>query len=153
MTVNVVDQVVQSIDADPHDSLIAFDYDGTLAPIVTYPEPARPVADAGHVLAALARRGGQVAIITGRDARSVLELSGFDDIPDLIVLGCLGAQRWQHGHLNTPPAFGAIELARDAVAQVVANTALGDQLTIENKDLSIAVHARVHLIPCSPSKR
>jgi trehalose 6-phosphate phosphatase len=142
MTANVIDQIVESLDADPHDSLIALDYDGTLAPIVTYPRPARPVPRAGDVLAVLARRGVQVAIITGRDSCSVLELSGFDDVPDLIVLGSLGAQRWQHGHLNTPPAFGPIELARDVVAQVLANAPLGDQLMIENKDLSITVHAR-----------
>jgi trehalose 6-phosphate phosphatase len=138
----VIDQIADSLGADPDDSLIALDYDGTLAPIVVYPQPARPIVGAGDVLTALARRGVQIAIITGRDAGSVLELSGFAGIPELIVLGSFGAQRWHHGRLSTPPAFGAIELARTAVAQVLANAPMGDQLVIENKNLSITVHAR-----------
>jgi hypothetical protein len=108
MTPNVIDEIVEApLNVDPDDSLIALGYDGTLAPIVTYPKPAPPLPAARDVVGVLARRGVQIAVITARAARSVLELSGFADIPDLIVLGRLGAQRCQHGRLFSPPAFGA----------------------------------------------
>ncbi|MEO7007921.1 MAG: trehalose-phosphatase, partial [Caldimonas sp.] len=52
------------------DPILAFDFDGTLAPIVAHPDEARVPAAVSHGLAELAR-ALPVAIITGRDAADV----------------------------------------------------------------------------------
>ena len=62
-------------------ALVATDFDGTLAPLVPDPEASRPVHGAIEALTALAARGAQVAVITGRDARTVVRLGGLDAVP------------------------------------------------------------------------
>src|SRR5215510_12909990 len=80
---------------DPRAALIATDFDGTLAPIVSDPREARadPAAVAG--LRGLAGVAGTLAVITGRPAAEAVELGGFEGVPGLIVLGHYGLERWQ----------------------------------------------------------
>ncbi|HYO34041.1 MAG TPA: trehalose-phosphatase, partial [Nocardioidaceae bacterium] len=49
--------------AKPRDALVAFDYDGTLAPIVDDPGQARPRPDVVEALAALSQQVALVAIV------------------------------------------------------------------------------------------
>src|SRR5947209_4848174 len=69
------------------DVLVATDFDGTLAPIVVDPQQSRPVDGAIDALAALAAAGARVAVITGRDAGTVVRLGGLDRVPALTVAG------------------------------------------------------------------
>src|ERR1700760_1039441 len=98
--------------ADPAHSLVATDYDGTLAPIVDDPAAAVPAPGAAAALARLAAVVGTVAVITGRAAADAVALGGLQDVPGLIVLGHYGAQRWQAGELSAPPAPPGVQAAR-----------------------------------------
>ena len=83
--------------ADPAGTLLALDFDGTLAHIVDDPATAFGHAHAVDALARLSPLIGRVAIVTGRPVHQVLELGGFLDRPGfehLVVCGQYGAERW-----------------------------------------------------------
>src|SRR4029453_6322339 len=90
-------EALQAIINSPSDTLIATDFDGTLAPIVE--DPAKAYADP-RAVAALGRLGqhiGRVVVITGRGARRAGQRGGFRDVAGLrsmIVLGQYGVERW-----------------------------------------------------------
>ncbi|HVU93512.1 MAG TPA: trehalose-phosphatase [Jatrophihabitans sp.] len=129
-------------DLRPHlpTALVATDFDGTLAPLVLDPTASRPVDGAVPALAALALRGAQVAVITGRDAATVVRLGGLDAIPGVIVAGLYGLETWSAGRLETPePPPEIDELRRRLPDAVVAG---GDDVWIEDKRLSLVVHVR-----------
>ena len=86
-------QALQAIIDSPADTLIATDFDGTLAPIVE--DPAQASADPTAV-AALGRLGhyvGTVVVITGRAARTAVELGGFREIAGFGLNDRAGAVR------------------------------------------------------------
>ncbi len=121
-------------------ALIALDFDGTLAPIVSDPSAARPAPGVIDTLAGLARAGAQVAIVTGRDAATVLELGGLRAIPDVVVSGLHGAETWQAGELRTreePPGLAAL---RASLPPLLSQA--GDGVWLEDKRLSLVVHTR-----------
>ncbi|MGB3955739.1 MAG: trehalose-phosphatase [Brooklawnia sp.] len=126
--------------------LVAIDFDGTLAPIVADPERAFPDPQA---LAALGRLGslvGQVAIITGRPARTAVSLGGLAQVPGLerlVVLGQYGVERWDAatGTFEIPPVPAAIEDVADELPLVLAQAGQPDA-RIEHKQRAIAVHTR-----------
>ena len=63
-------------DADLAHALVAVDFDGTLAPIVPDPADSRPAPGAVTALRRLVEQGAAVAIVTGRNARTVVDLGG-----------------------------------------------------------------------------
>lgn len=122
--------------ADPARSLVALDYDGTLAPVVTRPEDAVPAPGALEALQALAGRV-PLALLTGRSVAAVLALSGFADLPGLQVLGQYGAEHWTGDVLSAVPPAAGLAAARGALAHLPrAGT------SVEDKGLSLVVHAR-----------
>ncbi len=81
----------------PGRAVLAFDFDGTLAPIVPDPDQARAHPDAVPALAAIAPRVAAVAVVTGRPADVAVRYGGFAEVPGLehlVVLGHYGAERW-----------------------------------------------------------
>src|SRR4051812_8666384 len=99
--------------AEPARALVAVDFDGTLAPIVTRPEDARPAPGAVDALRALADRVGCLAVVSGRAADDVVRVAGLDAVPGLWVLGHYGLQEWRGGGLRSPePAPGVAEARR-----------------------------------------
>jgi trehalose 6-phosphate phosphatase len=121
-------------------ALIATDFDGTLAPLVLDPERSRPVTGAIDALTALARRGAQVAVVTGRDARTVLRLGGLEAVPGIVVAGLYGIETWTDGELTSPDTPAAVEALRARLPAIVRS---GDpDVWIEDKRLSLVVHAR-----------
>ena len=89
--------------------MLAFDYDGVLAPIVEDPDRSPPHARAVPTLARLAPLVGSIAIITGRPASVVVAYGQFDQWPelaDLVVFGHYGRERWPRDasspHLDVP---------------------------------------------------
>ena len=132
--------LIDEVRADLDHALVAVDFDGTLAPIVPDPADSRPAPGALAALRKLAERGAQVAVITGRDARTVLELGRLDGIPGLIIEGLYGAEQWHDGALQTPPEPASMQRLR---AELPALLETGDPvLWIEDKRLSLVVHGR-----------
>lgn len=135
----VVENVIAQLATNGANSLIALDFDGTLAPIVADPSQARPVSGASAVLAALAYEGAQIALISGRDASTVVELSGLGGLTNLIVEGLYGAERWHDGRLTTLPTPLVFDDVRAELRSILATSS---PLWLEDKRLSLVVHAR-----------
>jgi len=100
---------------DPARALVALDFDGTLSPIVADPAEARAHPDAVPALRRVAASIGTLAVITGRPAASAVDLGGFAAVPDLIVLGHYGLERWADGTLSSPPSAAVSSCIRLAV--------------------------------------
>jgi trehalose 6-phosphate phosphatase len=116
--------------------LLAFDFDGTLAPIVARPDDVHVPAEVSQGLAGLA---GQlpVAVITGRSVADVRDRLGFE--PRYIV-GNHGAEDPDIG--PTPEAAHALDTLRRRIAtHVDALDAHG--VMVEDKHLSLALHYRL----------
>ena len=130
--------------ADPTGSLIALDYDGTLAPIVERPEDARPAPGVVAALERCAKVFRAVAIITGRPAFGPVALAGLGHVDGLTVIGHYGAERWtrEHGLVRPRPHPGLAE-ARARLAEALVRAPAGT--LVEDKGLSVAVHTR----PCA----
>jgi trehalose 6-phosphate phosphatase len=139
-------QLVDSLRPALAGALLAFDFDGTLAPLVDDPERSRLTARAPDVLAGLAARGAQIALVTGRDALTVLRLSGLADLPGLLVAGIYGAEVWSGGNLRT--LADKPELA-EAVRRAGEFAATERGVWVEDKRLSAVVHFRTAADPAA----
>jgi len=115
-------------------SLLAFDFDGTLAPIVFRPDDARVAADVAARLERLARLR-PVAVVTGRAANDVLHRLGF--VP-LFIVGNHGAEEPGRPFLVDTAPLRALRARLDA--QSAALQASGIEL--EDKGYSLALHYR-----------
>lgn len=138
-------ELVAAARADRATLLVALDFDGTLAPIVPNPADSRPLPGTHAILTALAGHGTRLSIITGRDARTVLDLSSLEDVPGLIVEALYGAERWQGGTLHAPETPDVIARLREQLPAIVARGR--DGLWIEDKRLSLVVHGRLAADP------
>jgi len=118
-------------------SLIALDFDGTLAPLTSDPMASRPVPGVVATLHRLAEAGAQIAIVTGREAETVLELGGLHDIDGLIASGLHGAETWRAGRLSTLDEPAGMPALRAALPDL-----LPDRVWVEDKRLSLVVHTR-----------
>lgn len=132
---------------DPQRSLIALDFDGTLAPIVEDPEQVRAHPRAVPALVRLAAHVGTVAVLTGRSALDVVRYAGVADVPELsglIVLGHYGAQRWgaETGQLTSPPPPEEVHTARAALPDVLAAAGAPAGTHVEDKGSALGVHVR-----------
>ena len=131
-----------AISGDPGRALIALDYDGTLAPIVSEPSAARPQPGALPALHRLATAVGTLAIVTGRPASVAVELGGLAGIPGLIVIGHHGWERWEDGELASPPPPPQVARARERLPGALAEAGAPDGTWIEDKSHALVVHTR-----------
>jgi trehalose 6-phosphate phosphatase len=139
-------QALQAIIDSPSETLIATDFDGTLAPIVDDPEMAYPDRAAVAVLGRLGKRVGAVVVITGRPARTVVRLGRFREVAGLgsmIVLGQYGVERWNAAddEYLIPPDPPQISAVKMELPELLDSLGLGDA-RIEDKGRAIAVHTR-----------
>ncbi|MFE0462712.1 trehalose-phosphatase [Kitasatospora sp. NPDC058965] len=133
--------------ADPAGAVLAFDFDGTLAPIVADPEQARAHPGAAPALARLAPLTRALAVVTGRPALGAVRLGGFDRHPGLgglVVLGHYGAEHWDGatGKLTAPPPPPGVAAVRAELPGLLAGLAAPAGTAIEDKERSLAVHTR-----------
>jgi trehalose 6-phosphate phosphatase len=128
-------------------ALVALDFDGTLAPISPHPADARPVAGVRQILRDLLAEGATVAVISGRNVSSLLHVSGFADVPGLIIYGTHGAERWKAGELRRPTPPPGLDELRLRLPQLLASVAGDPALWIEDKELSLVIHARLTEAP------
>ncbi|MGI8330138.1 trehalose-phosphatase [Actinomadura scrupuli] len=131
-----------AIRKSPDEALLAFDFDGVLAPIVADPAAARAHPRAARALAHLAPRVGSVVVITGRPAGVAVEYGGLADIDGLIVLGQYGAERWESGKLITPEPSPAVAEVRTKLPRVLETAGAPPGVFIEDKGHALAVHTR-----------
>lgn len=117
--------------------LMAFDFDGTLAPIVARPDDARISQAVGPRLRALAARL-PVAIITGRSVADVRERLGFQP---QFVIGNHGAEDSDDAACSARRSAALAGLRECLRAHAAELAAAG--VTIEDKGLSIALHYRL----------
>ncbi|MDP9117371.1 MAG: trehalose-phosphatase [Actinomycetota bacterium] len=137
-----IDGIVADISCDLPHALIALDFDGTLAPLVPDPLASRPTDGTTAVLTALADAGAEIAVITGRDARTVQELGGFSSLRALTIVGLYGIETLRDGRLTTIDTPPAIETLRERLPEVVAKHRISEQVWVEDKRLSLVVHTR-----------
>lgn len=138
---------LRSLLAAPGEWLLAFDFDGTLAPIVTDPAQARPHPDALAVLRRLAPHVAALAIVTGRPAELVVELGEFSASADLgrfVVAGHYGLERWDAStrQVTAPDPHPGVEQVRAALPGLLAAMGAPAETMVEDKARSIAVHVR-----------
>lgn len=111
-------------------TLLAFDYDGTLAPLVAEPAAARMRCRTQILLREVGTRY-PVVIISGRARNDVGARLG-DTVP-LAVIGNHGAEDGE------TPLAGAVALMRAIIAHLTASRAI-EGLFLEDKGASIALH-------------
>jgi trehalose 6-phosphate phosphatase len=122
-------------------ALVALDFDGTLAPISPLPRDARPLGGVDQLLRDVRATGATLAVVTGRTVASLLQVSHFGAIPGIVIYGTHGAERWHAGHLRAPaPPAGLGEL-RVSLPGLLAS--VGPDLWLEDKGLSLVIHARL----------
>lgn len=136
-----------AIIAEPARSVLAFDFDGTLSPIVDRPEDARPAPGAVEALARLARVVGSVVIVTGRPAATAVEIgefAGHADLGRLVVLGHYGFERWHAdtGEVVHPPLPAGVQQARDELPSLLAALGTPEGTAVEDKGAALGVHVR-----------
>ena len=117
--------------------LLAFDFDGTLAPIVLRPEEARVPTAVSARLSWLAARM-PVAVVTGRAISDVRGRLGF--APQYVV-GNHGAEDDEHAD-DTSRLMLALDPLR-VVLNAQARALAGADVRVEDKGLSIALHYRL----------
>jgi trehalose 6-phosphate phosphatase len=137
---------LEAILESPAETLVASDFDGTLAPIVDDPEQAYADPDAVAALGRLAGHIGRVVVITGRPVRMAVRLGRFREVAGLgsmIVLGQYGVERWDAAadEYRLPPNPPEISAAADELPQILDSLGLGEA-RIEDKGRAVAVHTR-----------
>lgn len=131
-----------AIRKNPGGAVIAFDFDGTLSPIVDDPDAARAHPGAAAALRRLAPLVGSVAIVTGRPAGLAVEYGGFEDVDGLVVLGQYGAERWEAGLLTSPEPPAGVAEVRAKLPRVLEAAGAPAGTWIEDKGGALAVHTR-----------
>jgi trehalose 6-phosphate phosphatase len=130
----------------PATALLAFDYDGVLAPIVDDPLNSPPHPRSVGALGRVARLVGSVAVISGRPARVVVDYGKFDREPGLsqmVVFGAYGRERWDAttGRVAAAPPPAELEEVRRDLPGLLARHGVADAW-IEDKHAAVAVHTR-----------
>ncbi len=139
-------QAYEAVLKHPEATLVAVDFDGTLAPITDDPEQAFADPRAVVALGRLGGMVGQIVVITGRPARAAVQLGQFDQtagLDRLVVLGQYGVERWDAstGEYVTPPVPPAIAAAADEVPAMLVELGLTG-VRLENKGRALGVHTR-----------
>lgn len=131
----------------PGDSVVALDFDGTLAEIVSDPEQARAHPAAVPALAELAPLVASVAVVTGRPAGVAVRYGGFAGVAGLehlVVLGHYGAERWDavSGTVHAQPEHPGVAAVRAELPGLLDAMGAWQGTWIEEKGRAVAVHTR-----------
>jgi trehalose 6-phosphate phosphatase len=137
---------LEAITRSPRETLVALDFDGTLAPIIDDPEQALADPDAVAALAELGTLVGTVAVVTGRPARTAVRLGGFagrEGLGSMVVLGQYGVERWDAATdaFDLPPEPAAVTAAGEELPGLLDSLGLGGA-RIEHKGRALGVHTR-----------
>jgi trehalose-phosphatase len=122
--------------------LLAFDFDGALAPIVARPEDARPLPGSVEAVSTLSQVPDVVtALVSGRSRGDLAAVSGAAPSPHLLLVGSHGAE------VDASGPAGLDDDARERLAEV---TALLSAVVshhpgahLERKPASVVLHTRL----------
>ncbi len=128
--------------AEPSAALLGLDFDGTLAPIVPDPDAARGHPEVPAVLSRLAGHGVRVAVVTGRPARTAVDLGRLSEVEGLVVLGHYGLERWEAGAVTSPAHLDAVDEVRRRLPGVLVGNGAPEGTFVEDKGAALAVHTR-----------
>jgi trehalose 6-phosphate phosphatase len=145
-TTQAGEDALRAIVRQPHRTLVALDFDGTLAPIVDDPERAIADPDAVAALADVGSLVGTVALVTGRPARTAVRLGGFAGragLESMVVLGQYGVERWDGAtdSYTIPPEPSEVTAAGEELPAILASLGLADA-RVEHKGRALGVHTR-----------
>jgi trehalose 6-phosphate phosphatase len=137
---------LEAIVRAPSETLLATDFDGTLAPIVEDPEQAYADPNAVAALGRLGEHVGAVVVITGRPVRTAVRLGRFREVAGLqsmIVLGQYGVERWNaaDNEYLIPPDPPQIRAVVEELPKILDSLDMAEA-RIEDKSRAIAVHTR-----------
>lgn len=142
---------LESVRSVPDETLLALDFDGTLAPIVDDPERSAMHEGSAAALARLGHLVSQVAIVTGRPVDTVRRLGRLDELAgldNLVVLGQYGVERYDaaSGRVESHPVLAGIGPARRDLTELLARLAAEGRdvagVHLEDKGIAVAVHTR-----------
>lgn len=130
--------MVAALAAEPGRSVLALDFDGSLAPIVERPEAARPLPDVPAVLGRLVRGLGRVAVVSGRPAAFLAAHLGGTGVE---LIGGYGAERIIDGRVRLDPRVAPWA---DALAEATraAGARLPGRLVEAKPGIGVALHWR-----------
>lgn len=130
-------ELLEPLRRDPAGTVLAFDFDGTLSPIVDDPATARPQSGTIARLVALADGYRRVAIVSGRPLAFLADV-----VPEPVELSGIYGLEWRRQGVR-----GVSEVAEgwaDTVAGAVARAdgAGIEGVVVESKGLSATLHYR-----------
>lgn len=134
----MLSDLVAPLRSDPSGSVLLFDFDGTLAPIVDSPLAARPASGVVDLLDQLAAKYRLVAAVSGRPVDFLAE-----HLPASIALsGLYGLESRIDGLREVRPG---VERWRPVVARAAAQAeaAAIHGVIVERKGLSVTLHFRL----------
>ena len=145
-TTQAGEDALLAIVRQPRQTLVALDFDGTLAPIVDDPDRAVADPDAVAALADVGSLVGTVALVTGRPARTAVQLGGFAGragLESMVVLGQYGVERWDGAtdSYTIPPEPPEVTAAGEELPAILASLGL-DDARVEHKGRALGVHTR-----------
>jgi trehalose 6-phosphate phosphatase len=125
--------------ARAQETVLFFDFDGTLAPVDDDPDAVQPVPEVMGALEALAAAVGRVAIVSARPVSFLRER--FAALEHVDLYGLYGLEVLHEGEIVTEPAAlpwvpAMADLAEHARAELPA------AILVEYKRLSVALHYR-----------
>jgi trehalose-phosphatase len=135
---------------------LATDFDGTVSPIVSPPEAARPLPGVEASLQRLVDALALVAVVSGR---SVVDLMGRIVVPGAVYVGNHGLESWQEPRsgggptLARPTRLAAAPTAEETARLAAAAGYLAERLhelpgaRLEDKGVAVAIHYRDVLQP------
>lgn len=145
------EQIIDAITADPAATLIASDFDGTLAPIVEDPTHAHVHPEAHRAFCRIGALVGHAAVITGRGLASVRELGRLDGaagLEKLLVKAQYGVESWDAATdtVTEPPLPPQIAQAKQRVEELLEELARRGHdvagVGLEDKGRALGVHTR-----------
>lgn len=137
---------LEAVIADPSGTLLALDFDGTLAPIIEDPSAAQADSRAVRALGRLGTTLAKVAVVTGRPVTTARRLGAFESqagLHSLSILGQYGVERWdaETGETHLPPVPPGVAEVKRALPSLLVELDLVDVM-VEDKDRALVLHTR-----------
>jgi trehalose 6-phosphate phosphatase len=136
-----VDEAIALLSARPALTAIMVDFDGSISPIVSHPEDARPLPHAVDVLARLVGRYGRVAIVSGRPVQFLQEQV---DLPGLSYAGLYGLEYIVNDVRHVDPRVEPF-LAEIAAASSEAQARLPGVYVERKAGICVTLHWRMDI--------
>lgn len=123
--------------------LVATDFDGVLAPLVTDPSTSRPIEGSMELLREIAALPAvSVAIVSGRDLAALRALSGAAAEDDIALIGSHGAEPDRELPLDLTFDTAARQRLAQATAALEEVAAAHPPTRIERKPAGVVLHTR-----------